>query len=182
MTSFARVSAPLVVVMGASGCGKSSVGTALAARLGVPFQDADDLHPASNIAKMSAGIPLTDDDRAPWLRLVGDELHRQDNTGLVIACSALRQVYRDLIRERAPEVFFVHLAVKKEVLATRLFMRSDHFMPLDLLESQLATLEPLAPEEPGLTIDATQKIDVLAGRAEDAVRMRASDRSSAPSL
>ncbi len=133
MTASAPSTAPLVVVMGASGCGKTSVGSALAARLGVPFHDADDMHTSSNIAKMSAGIPLTDEDRAPWLRLVGDELNHQEGTGLVIACSALRQAYRDLIRERAPEVFFVHLAAKKEVLAARLFLRREHFMPLDLL-------------------------------------------------
>lgn len=179
MTASASLPAPLVVVMGASGCGKSSVGAALAARLGVPFQDADDLHPASNIAKMSSGIPLTDDDRAPWLRIVGDELHRQERTGLVIACSALRQIYRDVIREHAAEVFFVHLDVKKEVLAARLFMRSEHFMPLDLLESQLATLEPLDPEEPGFTIDATQKIHTIVSRAEDVVRERGRARSAA---
>lgn len=172
MSSSSAHPAPLVVVMGASGCGKSSVGAELAARLGVLFRDADDLHPASNIAKMSAGVPLTDEDRAPWLRIVGAELHRQENTGLVIACSALRQVYRDAIREHAPGVFFVHLDVKKEVLAARLFMRSEHFMPLDLLESQLATLEPLAPEEPGVTVDATQKIHAIVSGAEDLVRDR----------
>lgn len=97
----------------------------------------------------------------------------------MIACSALRQIYRDVIREHAAEVFFVHLDVKKEVLAARLFMRSEHFMPLDLLESQLATLEPLDPEEPGFTIDATQKIHTIVSRAEDVVRERGRARSAA---
>lgn len=178
----AGLPAPLAVVMGASGCGKSSVGMALAARVGVPFQDADDLHPASNIRKMSAGVPLTDEDRAPWLRIVGAELHRQKNTGLVIACSALRLVYRDVIREHVPDVFFLHLDVKREVLAARLFMRSEHFMPLDLLESQLATLEPLAPLEHGLTSDASQKIDDIVTGAESAIRERGRHRVAVSGL
>ncbi len=97
----------------------------------------------------------------------------------MIACSALRQVYRDTIREHAPGVFFVHLDVKKEVLAARLFMRSEHFMPLDLLESQLATLEPLAPEEPGLTVNGAQKIHAIVSGAEDVVRERGRTRAAA---
>lgn len=167
MSTILNPTAPLVVVMGVSGCGKSSVGSALADRLGIPFQDADDLHPAANIAKMSAGVPLTDEDRAPWLRLVGEQLQRQSQTGLVIACSALRRRYRDTIREHAPRAFFVHLDVKKDVLATRMVMRSEHFMPLDLLDSQLATLEQLEPDERGVALDASRKIHLLVSNAEN---------------
>jgi gluconokinase len=168
--------APLIVVMGVSGCGKSTVGAALADRLRVPFQDADDLHPAANIDKMARGIPLTDEDRAPWLAAVGRELAQSETTGLVIACSALRAIYRDILRTHAADVFFVHLAVTKNVLAARMVVRSEHFMPLSLLESQLATLEPLTPHENGLTLDAAQSIERILGIAEPAIRTLAPEK------
>jgi carbohydrate kinase (thermoresistant glucokinase family) len=142
---------PLRVVMGVSGSGKTTVGIALAAALGVPFLDADDLHPASNVAKMAAGIALTDDDRMPWLALVGAELAAAPE-GLVIACSALKRVYRQAILAAAPSTRFVFLDGSRELLESRVQHRHGHFMPASLLDSQLATLEPLAPDEPGVRV------------------------------
>ncbi|WP_353807514.1 gluconokinase [Agromyces sp. SYSU T00194] len=162
--------APRIVVMGVSAVGKSSVGAALAARLGVPFADADDLHPRANVEKMAAGVPLTDADRAPWLDLVGDALAASDD-GLVMACSALRRTYRDRIRSRAPETVFVHLHGDPEMLAARAAARTGHFMPPALLASQLATLEPLAEDEPGVAVDVAPPVERIA--ADAAARLRA---------
>ena len=142
---------PLIIVMGVSGCGKSTVGTALAAALGVPFRDGDDLHPVANVAKMAAGIALTDDDRMPWLALVGAELATAP-VGLVIACSALKEVYRRTILAAAPAVHFVFLDGSRALLESRMQLRHGHFMPASLLDSQLSTLEPLAPDEPGVRV------------------------------
>ncbi|MHC9045601.1 gluconokinase [Microbacterium saperdae] len=161
---------PLIVVMGVSGCGKSTIGEALAQRLCLPFQDADDLHPQTNVDKMSRGIPLDDDDRRPWLLTVGDQLHRQRTSGLVMACSALRVDYRDTLRSQAPDVFFLHLTVARGVLAARMVTRGDHFMPLALLDSQLDTLEPLTAAENGLAVNATQRVDRIIGLAQAAIR------------
>ena len=151
-------SAPLIVVMGVSGSGKSTVGAALAAALDVPFQDADPLHPASNVAKMAAGIALTDDDRMPWLALVGGELSaasssRGSGSGLVMACSALKRAYREAILAAAPDARFVFLDGSRELIESRLADRHGHFMPSSLLGSQLATLEPLESDEPGITVE-----------------------------
>ncbi len=166
----ASTTGALVIVMGVSGCGKSTVGAALADRLRIPFTDGDDLHPPSNVEKMSRGVPLTDDDRAPWLAAVGAELARRRSTGLVIACSALKAAYRDIIRAHAADVFFRHLQVTKQVLAARMVVRSEHFMPLSLLDSQLDTLQPLSADENGLAVDAEQSVDRIIGLAEKAVR------------
>lgn len=130
--------------MGVAGSGKSTVGALLAARLGLPFVDGDALHPPANVAKMAAGIPLDDDDRAPWLDAVGDRLA---SGGVVVACSALRRAYRDRLREAAPAARFVLLHGTRELLAARLGARTDHFMPAALLDSQLATLELPTPGE-----------------------------------
>lgn len=165
-----RAARPLVVVMGVAGSGKSTIGAALADRLRLPFRDADDLHPPVNVEKMSRGVALTDADRAPWLAAVGEEIARHRVPGLVIACSALKVAYRDALRAHAPEVFFVHLETSKRVLAQRMVMRSEHFMPLALLDSQLDTLEPLAPGEGGLTIDAGRRVDTIIGRVERSLR------------
>jgi carbohydrate kinase (thermoresistant glucokinase family) len=145
--------APLLVVMGVSGSGKSTVGAALAAALDVPFQDADPLHPASNVAKMAAGIALTDDDRMPWLALVGAELSAARESGLVMACSALKRVYREAILAAAPTARFVYLEGSRELIESRLENRHGHFMPTSLLGSQLATLEALQSDEPGITVE-----------------------------
>ena len=153
--------APLIVVMGVSGSGKSTVGAALAQRLGVPFEDADDLHPAANIAKMSAGIPLDDDDRHPWLETIGEWLAAHDGDGGVISCSALKRSYRDQLRAHAARAVFVHLHGTREVIARRQASRPGHFMPASLLDSQFDTLEPLADDEAGVVIDVDQTVDAI---------------------
>ncbi|MBB6627132.1 gluconokinase [Nocardioides sp. KIGAM211] len=152
--------APLLVVMGVSGSGKSTVGAALAQRLGVPFADADDLHPAANIAKMSAGEALDDDDRAPWLERIGEWLAGQPAGG-VVSCSALKRKYRDQLRHHAPILEFLHLEGAHEVIARRQATRPGHFMPASLLTSQFSTLEPLQPDEHGLVIDVDQSVDAI---------------------
>jgi len=150
----------LLVVMGVSGSGKSTVGAALAQRLRVPFADADDFHPQANIEKMSAGIPLDDNDRGPWLDAIGEWLAAHPDGG-VTSCSALKRSYRDRLRHHAKGVEFLHLAGTPEVLARRMAGRPGHFMPASLLHSQLATLEPLEPDEHGVTLDIDQGVDDL---------------------
>jgi carbohydrate kinase (thermoresistant glucokinase family) len=151
-----------IVVMGVSGCGKSSVGQALAEALGARFIDGDDLHPEANKAKMAAGIPLNDDDRWPWLDSVAAALAEGDT---VVACSALKRVYRERIGAGAPETQFVHLHGSRELLAQRMGARSNHFMPVSLLDSQLNTLELLGPDEPGHTYDIAAPVDQLVAAA-----------------
>lgn len=153
-----------IVVMGVSGCGKSSVGSALAEALGARFIDGDDLHPEANKAKMGAGIPLDDDDRWPWLDLVGKAL--AEGAGTVIACSALKRAYRDRIRATAPNTFFVHLDGTREILQQRLGGRKGHFMPATLLDSQLAILEPLETDEFGSVIDIDQSLSQIIALAQ----------------
>lgn len=155
-----------IVVMGVSGCGKSSVGLALAEALGARFIDGDDLHPEANKAKMAAGIPLNDEDRWPWLDLVGEAL-AQSNT--VVACSALKRVYRERILAAAPGTFFVHLHGTRELLAQRMNARPNHFMPVSLLDSQLNTLELLGADEPGVMLDIALPIDQLVAAAKAAL-------------
>jgi gluconokinase len=146
-----------IVVMGVSGSGKSTVGSALAQRLRVPFLDADALHPPANIAKMTAGEPLNDDDRYPWLEKVGEWLagHRD---GGVVACSALKRKYRDQLRAHCPRVEFLHLRGSPEVIGRRLAARSGHFMPPALLQSQFDALEPLGADERGVVINLDEDV------------------------
>jgi gluconokinase len=146
---------PALVVMGVSGAGKSTVAAAVAARAGAVFLDADDFHPPANTAKMAAGIPLTDDDRWPWLAAVGEEIARRTAAGerVVVACSALKRAYRDALRERDEHVCFALLDGSRELLAERIGARADHFMPATLLGSQLVALERLQPDEPGFAVD-----------------------------
>jgi gluconokinase len=140
-----------IVIMGVAGCGKSSVGEALSARLGIPYRDGDDLHPAANVEKMRAGTPLTDADRWPWLETVAATLNH--DAPMIIGCSALKRAYRDKIRAGAGgAVTFVHLAGSRDLIAARMAQRSGHYMPLSLLDSQFAALEPPGPDE-GITID-----------------------------
>jgi gluconokinase len=137
--------------MGVSGSGKTAVGSLLSKQLGIPFQDGDDLHPKSNVEKMSSGIPLTDDDRWPWLDLCAEELNKPG--GAIVACSALKRIYRDRIKSQAKEVVFVHLDGSSELLFERMNARQGHFFKKDMLQSQLDTLEPLQSDEHGFTID-----------------------------
>jgi gluconokinase len=146
--------------MGVSGSGKSTVGAALARRLGVPFADADTFHPQANVAKMAAGKPLTDDDRYPWLEAVGQWLARHDEGG-VMSCSALKRSYRDQLRSHCPRTEFLHLTGSAELIARRQAGRPGHFMPSTLLESQFATLEPLGPNESGIAVDVGQSIESI---------------------
>jgi gluconokinase len=152
-----------VVVMGVSGSGKSTVGAALAQRMRVPFADADDFHPQANIAKMTAGHPLDDDDRRPWLEAIGRWLEEHPDGG-VMSCSALKRSYRDVLRRHCPRVTFLHLDGTPEVIGRRQASRPGHFMPASLLASQFATLEPLAADESGTTIDVAQDIDSIVGQ------------------
>ncbi|MEL7115433.1 MAG: gluconokinase [Pseudomonadota bacterium] len=149
------------VLMGVMGSGKTSVGEALAAVAKITFVDGDSLHPPANIEKMSTGIPLTDDDRAPWLVDVGRCLARTEGR-VAIGCSALKRAYRDIIRAEAQEaVRFLHLHTTRDVLAERVTGRGGHFMPPALLDSQLATLEPLASDEDGVVIDIDASLDAV---------------------
>ncbi|WP_148572036.1 gluconokinase [Nocardioides caldifontis] len=145
--------APVVVVMGVSGSGKTTVGSMLADRLGVGYGEADDFHPQANVDKMAAGQPLDDDDRRPWLAAIGAWLEERQEAGAVATCSALKHAYRDTLRSHAPSTVFLHLHGSRELLEERMGRRSGHFMPASLLESQLEILEPLDGEERGLTAD-----------------------------
>ncbi|MFK0006414.1 gluconokinase, GntK/IdnK-type [Paenarthrobacter sp. NPDC090520] len=155
-----------VVVMGVAGCGKSTVGAALAERLGAEFLDGDALHPQSNIDKMASGTPLNDDDRAPWLAEIGRRFSASD-APLVIACSALKRAYRDIIRSGDPTVSFVHLHGTREILNERMNSRPGHFMPASLLDSQLATLEHLQADEAGVVVDIETPVQQIVDRAAE---------------
>ena len=149
------------VVMGVSGCGKTTIGTALARALTVPFVEGDDFHPAENVRRMEAGIPLTDADRAGWLRALSQRLAaaRSDGAGLVMSCSALRRAYRDVLRAGDSAVRFIFLDGPREVIAERLASRTGHYMPPTLLDSQLATLETPGPDEDAWLCDLTDSAD-----------------------
>jgi gluconokinase len=149
-----------IVVMGVSGSGKSTVGAALAGRMRVPFEDADDLHPPANIAKMTRGEPLDDDDRWPWLERIGEWLVEHADGG-VIACSALKRKYRDQLRHHCPSVEFLHLEGGRDVIERRQASRPGHFMPATLLTSQFETLEPLEPDERGVVVDVRGSVDEI---------------------
>ncbi len=148
-----------MVIMGVAGCGKSSVGEGLAARLGVPYRDGDGLHSAANVEKMRAGVPLTDADRWPWLDTVAVTL--RDRAPIIVGCSALKRVYRDQIRAGAGgPVTFVHLAGSRELIAARMAERTGHYMPLSLLDSQFAALEAPRADE-GVTVDIGPPVSAI---------------------
>ena len=155
-----------VVVMGVSGCGKSEVGRAMAAQLGLPLIEGDDFHPKRNIHKMQQGIALTDDDRADWLLSLGLELARQPR-GAVLTCSALKLAYRDTLRAAVPGLGFVHLAITQAESLRRVARRADHFYPPSLVASQFEALQDPAREPGVLQLDATAPITELARAAAD---------------
>lgn len=149
----APLSTVSIIVMGVQGIGKSTIGEMLAERLGVPFVDGDTLHSEHNIALMASGIPLTDADRAPWLASIGEVLvEHHSGKGVVVACSALRRDYRDLLREHDPLVYFVEPWGPIELIRERIGTRTHEYMPTTLLQSQYDTLEPLTPDENGIRV------------------------------
>lgn len=153
--------APLVVVMGVCGSGKSTIGTMLARATGFDFIDGDTLHPPANVAKMAAGVPLDDDDRRPWLQAIGEKLGRAPG-GRIVACSALKRRYREQIAAAAGRpVFFLHLAGSEPVLAERMKSRKGHFMPATLLRSQLDTLESPSSDEFAAVVDGDPPLDAV---------------------
>ncbi|MEU3617280.1 gluconokinase [Streptomyces sp. NPDC006872] len=159
----------VVVVMGVAGTGKTTIGPLLAARLGVPYAEGDDFHPQANIAKMSAGTPLDDDDRWPWLDAIGAWADGRAWLGGVVSCSALKRSYRDRLRASAPGVVFVHLAGDRALIEDRMAHRQGHFMPTALLDSQFATLQPLQADEAGVAVDVSGSPEDIAGRAMTAL-------------
>ncbi|MYR43207.1 gluconokinase [Streptomyces sp. SID5910] len=160
----------VVVVMGVAGTGKTTIGPLLAARLGVPYAEGDDFHPPANIAKMSAGTPLTDDDRWPWLDAIGRWAHGRAGLGGVVSSSALKRSYRDRLRAAAPGVVFVHLTGSRELIEDRMSHREGHFMPTALLDSQFATLQPLEADEAGVAVDVAGSPEEITERAANALK------------
>ncbi|CAL9329875.1 gluconokinase [Streptomyces sp. enrichment culture] len=159
----------VVVVMGVTGTGKTTIGVLLAARLGVPFAEGDDFHSRASIAKMSGGTPLDDEDRGPWLDTIGAWARDRTEDGGVISGSALRRAYRDRVRATAPDIVFVHLTGDRALIEERLARRQGHFMPTELLASQLAELQPLEPDEKGVTVDVSGAPEEIADRVLEAL-------------
>jgi gluconokinase len=161
----------LVVVMGVSGSGKTTVGEGIARAMGWEYAEGDSFHSKANVAKMAAGTPLTDDDRWPWLRAIGTWLseHEASDESAVVTCSALRRVYRDLLREGRPDVRFCHVHADAELIKDRLDHRAGHYMPPSLLPSQLAILEPLQADEPGVTVSVAGSPEEIVVRALEAL-------------
>ncbi|MEL7469392.1 MAG: gluconokinase [Pseudomonadota bacterium] len=156
-----------LIVMGVTGCGKTTVGALLAGRLGAVFLDGDDYHPAENVAKMSAGTPLTDHDRWPWLDRLGivieDAVARQGR--VVLACSALRRVYRDRIAAACSDPpLFIHLSGGRDLIHGRMAARREHYMPVALLDSQIEALEPLEPDENAIMMQIDAPVDAVVAR------------------
>ncbi len=153
-----------LIVMGVAGCGKSSLGRVLADALGWPLVEGDDFHPPANLAKMAAGIPLTDLDRADWLDALGAQLGRERG-GLVLTCSALKRSYRDRLRAASPGLRFVHLRIDQQTALCRVAARAgEHLFPPSLVESQFAALEPPTGEPGVIEIDATEPLPQLMAR------------------
>jgi gluconokinase len=164
-----------VVVMGVSGSGKSTVAAGLVERLGWDFAEGDEFHPAENVAKMSAGIPLDDDDRWPWLRALADWIgeHERAGTNCIVTCSALKRSYRELRCDGHPSVWFAHVTADGDLIRDRMEHRTGHYMPVSLLESQLALLEDLGDDEPGVQISGAGSPDDV---VEDVLSALSSER------
>lgn len=162
----------VLVVMGVSGSGKTTVAKGLAERLGWPFQEGDDLHPPANVEKMAKGVPLTDDDRWPWLATVAEWIDTRLARGEpgVITCSMLKRAYRDKVVRGKPGIRLVYLRGDKAVIAGRMAKRKGHYMPTSLLDSQLATLEPPGPDEDPLVVPIDGSIEEMVDAAERIVR------------
>src|SRR5918997_348280 len=167
MDSNAQVAPTCIVVMGVSGSGKSTVAAGLVERLGWEFAEGDDFHPPANVAKMRSGQPLDDDDRRPWLGALADWIGERERAGrsVVVTCSALKRSYRDLLRNGHPSVWFAHVTVDPDLLRERVAGRTGHYMPVSLLESQLAALEPLEDDEPGASISGAGAPGVVVDEA-----------------
>ena len=151
--------------MGVSGSGKSTLGAMLADALSVPFLEGDSFHPPENVARMAAGVALTDADREGWLRTLAEQLKQHEALGVVLSCSALKRRYRDTLRSGAPNMALIYLSGPPEVLGRRMAGRSGHYMPPSLLASQLATLEPPQGDEDAVTLDIQRDPPVLLGDA-----------------
>ena len=161
------MSAPRLIVMGVSGCGKSTVGSLLGARTGIPFIEGDTLHPPRNVALMAAGTPLTDEDRAGWLDDIASRFAAlAPNAGLIVSCSALKRIYRDRLRAACSDLRFIHLHGTKALLEQRLQFRTGHYMPPSLLTSQLQTLEPPSADEAAITLDIALPTEQLIAQIE----------------
>jgi gluconokinase len=150
------------IIMGVSGVGKTTIAEKLAAKLGLPFKDADSFHPAANVAKMSRGEPLNDDDRAPWLEAIVAYINAHEN--VVVTCSALKRKYRDVLRKAKPAGKIIYLHGSEELIYARMSARTDHFMPLSLLKTQLATLEEPTPDENVLFVSVDGTSDEILAR------------------
>ncbi|GHH49090.1 gluconokinase [Streptomyces candidus] len=162
----------VVVVMGVSGTGKSTIGALLADKVGVAFAEGDDFHPAANVSKMADGMPLDDADRWPWLDRVGEWCAWRGELGGVVSCSALKRAYRNRLREAAPAVLFLHLAGDRELIERRMAAREGHFMPVGLLDSQFAALEELGADEAGVTVSVNGTPEEIVGRAVEMLAAR----------
>ena len=168
-----------LVIMGPAGCGKSSVAARLARAQGVPLAEGDDFHSDDARQKMAAGVPLTDDDRRPWLQRLATWMTSHAATGSVVSCSALRHNYRNLLRTAEGTITFIHLDLTRDQLQARLEARTDHFMPAALLDSQLQTLEPLRAGE-GITIDGNQPIETIVDAIQLVMRSNPGQSQEAP--
>lgn len=160
----------VVVVMGVAGTGKTTIGPLVAERLGVPYAEGDDFHPEANIAKMSAGVPLDDADRWPWLDAIGRWAAERAGLGGVVSSSALKRSYRDRLRTAAPGAVFLHLTGDRALIEGRMAARRGHFMPTALLDSQFAALQPLGDDEAGVAVDVSGTPEEITGRAVAALR------------
>lgn len=186
MTESGSPGTTTIVVMGVSGSGKSTVAATLVDRLGWPFAEGDDFHPPANVEKMRAGHPLDDEDRWPWLRSLAAWIGEQERAGrsVILTCSALKRSYRNLLLDGHPSVWFAHVTAEPELIRQRIEHRTGHYMPSSLLDSQLATLEPLGDDEPGARVSgAAEPPSVVAELlavldAERGLRLSAQEASS----